>query len=123
MIGIMATATLIESELAGWARGTRLYSTSDGRYLAVEATNIEELAPHAVIEVGQGPLIDELLLKMGHTRSALKLVVRPTVVFLSDEQGQPVDSDENDHDPLTPLHRFPAGTSHAEALAAIGYTV
>lgn len=68
-------------------------------------------------------MIDELLVKLGESRAALKLVLRPTVVFLCSPEGFPVDADENDHDPLTPLHTFPAGTTHVEALTQLGYTV
>lgn len=117
----MPTATLVSSNPAGWAPGTRHYSTSDGRWLAVEATT-DPGGTH-VIERGQSPNIDDLLAVMGESRAALKMVVRPTVVFLSDEHGDRVDADENDHDPLTPLHVFPAGTTHEEALTAAGYTL
>lgn len=114
-------ATLISEELAGWAPGTRHYRTSDGRNIAIEATTNPEGV--RVIERGQSPMVDDLLMLLGETRAALKIVVRPTVVFLCDEHGQPVDAAENDNDSLTPLHTFPAGTTHDDALQRAGYTV
>jgi hypothetical protein len=117
----MPTATLITEMLEGWTCGTRHYKTSDGKNLAVEATlNHGEVT---IIERGQSPMADDLAAILGTSRAALKMVVRPTVVFLCSEDGEPVDADENDHDPLTPLHVFPAGTTHEDALTQLGYTV
>lgn len=110
---------LINGELGGWAPGTRHYRASDGTNLAIEATT--DPGGTSVIERGQSPMVDDLLVLMGQSRAALKMVVRPTVVFLCDEHGQPVDADENDHEPLTPMRVFPAGTTHDEALAELGY--
>lgn len=96
----MPTATLISEQLDTWAPGTRHYSASDGKHLAVEASE------DAVVELYQ-----------------VKILPRPTVVFLCNADGQPVDADENDHDPLTPLHVFPSGTTHEDALTQAGYTL
>lgn len=109
----MATATMVLDQPVGWAEGTKLYQCSDGRWLAVEATEPSS----AVLDTETG----DLIVQKHPAVSALKIVVRQTVVFLSNERGEPVDSDENDHDPLTPLRVFPAGLSHEDALAAMGY--
>lgn len=119
----MATADQLSTDLVAWAPGTRHYRCSDGRYLAVEATEVPDQVETVVVSQGDSPQGDDLLVMLGVTRAALNLVVRPTVIFLSDEHGQPVDADENDHDPLTPLHVFPAGTTHNEALTQAGYEV
>lgn len=112
--------TLVANQLAGWAPGTRHYSTSDGKHFAVEAT--PEPPGTLLIERGQSAMADDLLAVMGESRAALKIVVPPTVVFLCSATGEPIDADENDHDPLTPLRVFPAGTTHEDALAALGYS-
>jgi hypothetical protein len=115
----MATATLVTDNLAGWAPGTRHYRCSDGKHLAVEADPLPE---GSMLAVEDAPLAGQIIVAVGgDTRQAIKYVARPTVIFLCDEQGIPVDSDENDHDPLTPLHRFEPGTTHSEALTAAGY--
>jgi hypothetical protein len=117
----VATATLITENLAGWAPGTHHYRCSDGRYLAVEADPLPE---GTMIPVEAAPLVGQIIVAVGgDTRQAVKYVARPTVVFLTNEDGVAVDADENDHDPLTPLHTADPGTSHAEALAAMGYKV
>lgn len=116
----MATATLVSSDIPGWAPGTDLYSTSDGRYLAVESMPVPEDTTH-VIEQGQSPMTDDLLAVLGESFAAMKVVIRPTVIFLCTEDGAPLDADENDHDPLTPLHIFDPGTTHEQALRNAGY--
>lgn len=113
-------ATLMSENMGGWAPGTRHYRTPDGTNLAVEAPTIPQ---GQGIPAGAEPMIDALLIRLGTSRSALKVVARPTVVFLCDEHGQPVDADANDRDPLTPLRVFPPGTTHDEALAELGFTV
>src|SRR5689334_1319444 len=118
----MPSATLVSESAPGWAPGTHLYSTSDGRYLAVEATDPGDDV-ELVIKPGDSPGGDDILLMIGETEASLKVVVRPTVIFLCNEEGQAIDAEENDFDPLTPLHTFPAGTTHAEALQAAGYTL
>lgn len=116
----MHTATLVSDDVDGWAPGTRHYKCSDGQHLTVEATT--DPGGTSVIERGQSPMVDDLVAVLGTSRAALKMVVRPTVVFLCSEHGEPIDADENDHDPLTPLHVFPAGTTHEDALHQAGYT-
>lgn len=110
---------MISPQLAGWAPGTRHYKTSDGKHLAVEATQPQ--GPQ-IIQRGQSPMVDEILTVLGKSVASLKVVARPTVVFLCTAEGLPVDADEADQDPLTPLAVFPSGTTHEEALAELGYT-
>jgi hypothetical protein len=117
----MPTATLISKQLNGWAPGTHHYKTSDGKHLAIEAT--PEPGGVHIIERGQSPMTDNILTILSRSRAALKLVIRPTTVFLSNENGEPIDADDNDRNPLTPLHTFPAGTTHEDALTAMGYTL
>lgn len=110
----MPTATPVDTEMSAWADGTRHYRGDDGKYFAVEATLVEEEGT-PIIPAGAQPMIDELLTVVGDGRAALKQIVRPTVVFECTEDGQAID--------LTPVQTFPAGTTHAEALAAMGYEV
>ncbi|AJD82451.1 minor tail protein [Mycobacterium phage Sheen] len=107
----MAHATRLDTNMSHWADGTRHYSTDDG-YLAVEAYTPE--CCH-VVPQGAAPMINELLAVLGEGRQAVKHVVRPTVVFACNEEGLATD--------LTPLHKFPPGTSHEDALEQLGYTV
>lgn len=117
----MATADLLSTDLAGWAPGTRHYRCSDGRFLAVEASDVPAEAETKVLTLGDSPESDAILVLLGKTSAALNIVARPTVVFLCGPNGEPVDADENDYDPLTPLARFPAGTTYEQALAELGY--
>lgn len=103
-------ATLISDNLDGWAPGTRHYRTDNGVDLAVEAPSIPE---GQCIPRGVGPMIDELLIRLGTNRGAVKHVVRPTVVFECNPDGTAID--------LTPIHTFPSGTTHEEVLAELGY--
>lgn len=118
----MATATLITENAPGYAPGTNFYRTSDGKYLLVEVMPAPEQATH-YIELGQSPQNDDLLAVLGTSFAALKVVVRPTVVLLANADGVAIDSDENDNDPMTPIAVFPAGTTHEDALAAMGHTL
>lgn len=75
---------------------------------------------HVVIDVDPGHLnaqaqdnVDELLTFINAERRDLTHVVRPTVVLRCDAEGLPVDGD------LTPLHRFPPGTTAEQALAQL----
>ena len=118
----MTTATLVASDIPGWAPGTNLYATDDGRHLAVEAMPLPE-GTTQVIEVGQDPMSDNILAQVGDTFASIKVVLRPTVIFLCAEDGTPLDADENDYDPLTPLHTFDPGTSHEDAVRQAGYDI
>ncbi|AGK87511.1 minor tail protein [Mycobacterium phage HINdeR] len=105
-------ATRLDTDMGRWADGTVLFHTEDGQYLAVEAQDPDA---ETTIPVGAQPMIDELINIVGDGRQALKEIVRPTVVFECNEEGIATS--------LTPINRFPAGTSHEDALAVLGYTV
>lgn len=118
----MAKATLVTEQLEGWAPGTRHYRTSDGQDFAVEADPIPDTANDFVSEGGgeaymvpadEAPVVGELLMVLGETEKAVKLVVRPTVIFACTPEGAAID--------LTPLHSFTPGTSHEDALRGAGY--
>jgi hypothetical protein len=108
----MAHATRLDTDMSRWADGTVHYHTDDGEYLAVEAYMPD---CSSVVPQGALPMIDELIAVLGEGRQAVKHVVRPTVVFACNEEGIATD--------LTPLHKFPPGTSHEDALAELGYTL
>lgn len=92
------------TDMSHWADGTKHYRVG-GQDYAVEATT-----PGAnVVPVGVAPMITELLQIIGEGDAPLLAVVRPTVVFACTPEGYAVD--------LTPLHTFPPGTSHEDALA------
>lgn len=103
---------LVDDNPAGWCPGTRIYRTSSGHCYAVEAPNVPE---GQAIPVGVSPMIEELLVKIGAGRAALKAVVRPTVIIPCNDDGSA--------DDLAPTHTFPAGTTHEDALQRAGYTV
>lgn len=103
----MGTSRLI-GELPGWAPVTEHYETSDGAHWAVEAS---------VDAVPEGALamVEEQLVALGTDLVSTKQIVRPTLIFACTPEGQAVD--------LTPLHEFPPGTTHEEALTQAGYSV
>lgn len=95
--------TLLSTDMSAWAPGTRHYALDDGTFVAVEAGGgLTPLAEAMIREALQGGIVTTQL-------------PRPTVVFACNEDGAATD--------LTPLHTFPAGTSHEEALTLIGHTV
>lgn len=103
--------TRLDTDMLAWPEGTRHYRAADGTYLAVESTPLGENA----IPVGAQPMIDEVVTLIGQGRTVETIVARQTVVIECREDGQAID--------LTPLQRFPAGTSHEDALSQMGYTV
>lgn len=103
--------TQLDTDMFAWPPGTRHYRAQDGTFLAVEATQPGEDA----IPAGVAPIIDEVVELIGQGRKVEKIVVRPTVVFECNEDGSAGD--------LTPLQRFPAGTTHEDALVQMGYRV
>lgn len=78
---------------------------------------------HVIIDCDPGHLnaqaqsnVDELLTFINADRTDVTHIVRPTVILRCDENALPIDGD------LTPLHTFPAGTSHEAALESIERT-
>lgn len=105
----MPTATRLDTDMSMWADGTLHFVTSDGEHYAVESST-------EAIPEGAQCMIDELLAVIGTGRQALKLRLRPTVVFACNEDGTPAGT-------LTPVAEFPPGTTHEQALAQMGYAV
>lgn len=99
--------TLMDTDMSHWADGTRHYRRGSQDY-AVEAT----LPGANAVPVGVAPMIEELLEIIGEGKAPLQVVVRPTVIFACTREGFPTD----EHG-LTPLAKFPPGTSHDDALA------
>ena len=104
-------ATQLDTDMFAWADGTRHYRAADGTFRAVEAT----LLGDEVIPAGAQPMVEEAVTLIGQGRKIQTVVMRPTVVFECAEDGSAID--------MTPVGRFPAGTSHEDALAELGYTV
>lgn len=91
--------------MSHWGPGVRHYQLTDG-YIAVS------------VDAGVTPetqtLIDETLTALGVPTldsGIHKVVVEPTVILACDAQGVAND--------LTPLHTFPPGTSHEDAIAQL----
>src|ERR1700756_1625873 len=104
----METATELPTDMSHWASVTRHYVTSDGKYLAVEAST-------DTIPDGAERYIEEALAIAGVDLANTTMLLRPTVIMPCTEKGEPIE--------LSALHQFPAGTTHEEALANIGYQV
>lgn len=99
---------LVDSVMATWAPDTRHYVTDDGQHLAVHvADGLDAVTTELInesLEVSGIPTLESGI----HT-----LVVEPTTIIECTEEGIAVN--------LTPLHTFPPGTSHEDALAQAGY--
>lgn len=104
----MATASLQPTDMAGWAPGTRHYTTSDGKHFAVEA-------PEEAVPDGAKRFVGELLAVAGADPDRTTVVLRPTVILPCNPDGSAYD--------LTPVHEFPPGTSCEDALKQAGYEV
>lgn len=104
----MATAVLMCTDLSWAADGTRHYALNDGTHLLVEAST-------SSVPSGAEPMVQELLTVLGTDLMSTKQVVRPTIIFTANEEGLPLS--------MTPLHTFPPGTSHEDALIQAGYEI
>jgi len=107
----VATATQVDRDMSFWAPETRLYSISDGSYLAV---TVDPGVPTPEVE----EVLDEALaaLDAPSIASGKNLIqISPTVILPCTDEGFAID--------LTPLHTFEPGTSHEDALTAAGYEV
>lgn len=104
----METATRI-ADVGGWAPGTRHYNTSDGNTVAV----CVDAGPN---ERTTAALDETLSALVGHPIIGRhKIIQRPTTVIDCYPDGTV------EH--LTPMHTFPAGTTHDQALELAGYTL
>lgn len=107
----MSNATLLDTDMSTWAPGTRHYRCDDGRHFAVTVD------PGFLPDV-HAEQVNRLLDTIGvaPSGSGVHNVVRqPTVVLACDQDGAASD--------LTPIQRCAPGTSHADALASMGYRV
>lgn len=101
----------LNTDMFAWPEGTRHYRTAAGTYFAVDA----QLPGENAIPAGVEPMLEEVVTLIGEGRKVETVVGRPTVVFECNEDGSAID--------LTPLQRFPSGTTHEDALAQMGYEV
>lgn len=115
----MKTATLVAEALPNMAPTTNLYRTNDG-HLLVTSVDAQAFAP--------------AVSAMGMRVPIVRSHITPSVsVFLSDERGQVIDYDGNPANGLTPILStdsksfamtiVPDLHTHADALAALGYTL
>lgn len=103
------SAVLYAESLPQFAPRTNQYNCGD-HYLLVTV-------PAADIPVPAGLLPTIGSMKVG------EIVCGPTAVFLCDENAQVLDADGDPTNGLTPIATFPPGTTHEDALAALGYVV
>ena len=96
-------ATLIEDGLVQYAPATNLYQLPDGRYVLVTVPDNNPPLPPALAVALAGVKVD-------------RVIEGPTEIFLSDESGVVLDGDGDPANGMTPIARYPAGTTHEEAL-------
>lgn len=106
---------LISENLAQFAPITNFYRLEDGRHVLITV-------PH---EAGLDRAMEqvEAAIPLGML-PALKVassVRMPTEIFLADADAVPIDADGDPTNGLTPLLRCEPGTTHAQALAALGH--
>lgn len=108
----MKSATLLEFGVGRYCPVTNHYSCDDGTYLliTVNQLQIENVAKRLGL-AASGPI------RKSQVRG------QNTDVFLSNERGDVIDADDNPANGMTPVHVYPPGTSHEEALAAMGYEI
>lgn len=100
----MAAAVLVNDAPPGSFPGTRHYQLGD-QHVLIEASTTP------VVE-GVEAAVDEIIKVTTGEKLPVHRVVRPTVVFECNEEGIALS--------LTPIHKFPAGTSHEDALTQMG---
>lgn len=101
---------LITESLPQFAPTTNMYRLADGRYVIV------------TVPADDLPVSGQAVPLLSSVRVAT-VAPMPTEVFLVDENAVVLDADGDPSNGMTPLATFPAGTTHAEALAALGYTL
>ncbi|WP_431840636.1 DUF7572 family protein [Gordonia hongkongensis] len=117
----MTTVSLVAEALPHMPPTTNLYRTGDGGYLAVLVVDV----------LGMGSILTSMGVQVPVARSHITPEVS---VFHSDENGVLVDADGDPLNGLTPyastdpecdvvVRLDSAVTTHAEALAALGYTL
>ncbi|AUV60807.1 minor tail protein [Mycobacterium phage Rem711] len=106
----METATLIAEALPQFCPTTNHYRCSDGKYLLITVPTLDPI----------GTLAETLGIVVPVAKSHLPTTVD---VFLADERATVLDADGDPANGMTPLATFPAGASHEEVLALMGYLV
>ncbi|MBU8833381.1 DUF7572 family protein [Mycolicibacterium goodii] len=101
----MPTVTQLSTDMSHWPAGTHHYVTDAGDYLAV------------CVDVGIPAGSEQLLIETSAQLDGgiVRVLAQPTVIVQCDAEGSATSLDR--------LHTSPPGTSHADALAAAGYTV
>lgn len=101
--------TLVDSEMSSWTPDTRHYLAADGTHLAVSVqANLTEQTIQYIEEALAAAELPKL------EGGAYAIVASPTTVIECNDEGIALS--------MTPLHTFPPGTSHEDALAQAGYT-
>ncbi|AIT13436.1 hypothetical protein PBI_RONRAYGUN_23 [Mycobacterium phage RonRayGun] len=104
----MATATRI-ADVPGWAPGTQHYNTDDGNTIAV----CVDIGPN---ETTLGYLDETLSALVGQPIAGRhNIIQQPTTIIDCFPDGTV--------EQLTPMHTFPPGTSHEDALRLAGYDI
>lgn len=98
-------AEALDTEMVAWPPGTKHYQVEPGEYVAVDVDPGE-------IPEGAANIIEGLLVSLGSSLSETKIVLRDTVIIPCNEEGIASSMD--------PIHRFPPGTSHEDALTQAG---
>jgi hypothetical protein len=101
-------AELLSAEMAALPPGARHYRVGADDYVAVMVDT------EALTAMAEG-MLDELHRIIGADIQSTMRVVRPTEILAVTADGLPID--------MTPLHTFPPGTSHEDALTRAGYTI
>lgn len=95
----MGTSTLIAESVPGWAPGSNLYETSDGRYFMVMVPPPPPAVPR---------------IRFGRVGGIGKIEPIPTVIVeCFNAQGETYSMDT--------IYRFAPGVTHEEALAEAGF--
>lgn len=100
-------AELISEALPQFAPTTNHYRLADGRYVLVTVPADEMPVPEGVLPIVSGFKVT-------------RIEPGPTTVFLADEEARVLDADGDPANGMTPLHTFPVGTTHEQALQALG---
>lgn len=106
-----STAAVLVDNMPSYCPVTNLYQCSDGKYLLVTVKSPIDVEQSLESLIGQ------------HVPISRSHAPRGTEVFLADERGRVLDADEDLANGMTPLEKFPPGTTHVSALAQMGYEV
>ncbi|MGB3602702.1 MAG: hypothetical protein WBA38_04015 [Gordonia sp. (in: high G+C Gram-positive bacteria)] len=96
--------TLIAAALPHMASTTNHYRLNNGTHVLI--TVPADVQP---VPAGLAPILGSI--RINRTEPG------PTLVFLADPEGQPIDADGDPTNGLTPIRTFPPGTTHEQALA------